>query len=166
MTTPLPGNTSQTARLMADAPGFAVGWQELVRLPSPAAGAQWSFKVDGRYFARVLAIQATFTASAVVATRFQHLILSDNNGNMVTSAPMSGGVAASTAIVASLETSGPAYSAGTIGLTSGHMPGLLIPPDWVWSTTVDSMDAGDKWSAIALLVQRFPNDAAMVSVGP
>src|SRR5882762_6611884 len=143
MTTPLAHSSSSSARLMVNAPGFAVGWQEPVAVVAPGAGAQWAHKVDGRYFTRLLAI--TFT--------------------LVTSVPAGGTVVASSTLNVFLATGAPAYAFGASGGTFGFMPDILVPPDWTWSSAVSGLDAGDVLSGIVLLLQRFPNDAAMIPAG-
>lgn len=165
MTTPLAHSSSSSARLMVGAPGYAVGWQEPVAVPAPGAGQNWSHKVDGRYFTRLLAISFTLVTSAVVANRFPAVNLADNNGRLITSVPAGGTVVASSTLSVFLATGAPAYAFGASGGTFGFMPDLLIPPDWVWSSVVSGLDAGDVLSAIVLLLQRFPNDAAQIPAG-
>lgn len=160
MSTPLAHSSSSTARLMTGALAHQVGWQEPVYLPQPAAGAQWSFKVDGRYFTRVLAIRYLFATSAVVANRFPEVQLVDSNGASITSVPGGSTVAASNFLTAYLTLEAPGFAGGSSGDTFGFLPDLLIPPDWIWKSSVFGMDAGDQFSQIILLVQRFPNDTA------
>ena len=163
MSTPLPGNTSGTARLILGAPAYAVGWQEPVYLADPAVGQNFVHTVDGRFFTRVVAVQFTLVTSAVVANRFPALILSDTNGKTITSVPAGGTVAASSSLFVFLNVNGPAYAFGNSGGTFGSMPDLLVPPGWVWQSSIAGMDAGDQISSIVLLLQRYPNDTAAVS---
>lgn len=158
------GNTSDTARLMVDAPGFAVGWQERVFVPAPAAGAQWSYKVDGRYHERLVAATMVFATSIVVANRFPVLLLTDNNGKVIAEVPTGNSVAASATLTTFLNLHGPAYANGGVGNTYGFLPEIMTPGDWVWGSGVANMDVADQWSGVVLLVHRFPNDAARVSV--
>ena len=157
------GNTSDTARLLVDAPGFAVGWQTTVFVPSPAAGAQWSYKIDGRYSERLVAATMVFSTSVVVANRFPVLLLTDNNGRVVAEVPTGNSVAASATLTSFLMLHGPAFANGGVGNTYGFIPDILAPGDWSWGSGVAAMDVADQWSGIVLTVQRFPNDAAMVS---
>ena len=163
MTTPGPNNTSQTARLMVNPPGFAVGWQTPVYLPDPAAGAIWSYTVDGRYYERLVAVRYRFATSAVVATRFPVVALQDTNGTVITSAQGGWGVPAGSAVTASLAVGVPVAATATNGSTFGYLPDVLAPPGWSWVANVGAMDAGDAFSQVVLLVQRFPNDAASIT---
>ena len=165
MTTPGPGNTSQTARLMVSPPGYAVGWQEPVYMPAPAAGQNWLHPVDGRYYERLVSARFTLTTSAVVATRACQVRLMDGNGNIVLTIPVSGGVTAGGSVSVNAVAGAPAVTTGTQGDIATFIPDLLIPPDWSWGSHVVAMDAGDQVSGIVLLVQRFPNDTAAVTAG-
>ena len=165
MTTGLPGNTSQTARLMVRAPGFAVGWQERVILPAPAAGQQWTYRVDGRYTERLVAVTFSLTTSAVVANRFPVVVLRDNNGTVVTEVPAGNAVAASATLTTYLVNGSPGTAQGGVGNTYGFLPEILVPGDWSWGSGVGAMDPGDQLSSAVLLVHRFPNDAAVITAG-
>jgi hypothetical protein len=165
MTVPGVQNTSQTARLLNGAPGFAVGWQEPVYLASPAVGQEWVHKTDGRYYERLITARWTLATSAVVATRFPTLQLTDTNGVVITSVPMAGGVVASTVVVANLINGLTTLSSGTVGNTWGQLPDLLVPPGWTWQAVTSGLDAGDQESGIVLVFQKFPNDAAMITAG-
>lgn len=163
MTSPLPGNTSGTARLLLAAPSYAVGWQERIYVPPPAAGAQWTYKSDGRYWERLVAVRWNFAASAVVATRFTTLQLKDVNGVILTEVPAGSGVVASTAVQPSLTTNAPGFATGAQFQVPGYLPDLLIPGDWTWGTVTSAMDVGDQFSSIVVVVHRFPNDAAAIT---
>ena len=163
MTTPGAHSTSDTARLMTGAPSFAVGWQQLVPLPDPAVGAQWSYTVDGRYFERLVAVRYRFMTSAVVASRFPELTLQDNNGTIVTAVQGGWTVAAGATVHPNLVIGAPVAATATNGETFGYLPDLLVPPGWSWVSSVGAMDPGDAFSQIALLVQRYPNDAASIT---
>lgn len=165
MTTPGPYNTSGTARLMGDAPGFAVGWQEPVYVPQPAAGSAWSHTVDGRYWQRMVAVTFTFNASAVVANRLILMQLVDTNGAVVIEAECGGLVTAGSFLTVNLTADGPAFDVGAAGHSYGYVPGFLTPPGWKWVVSVAGMDVGDQFAGIVLLVQRFPNDAVSVTAG-
>jgi len=165
MTSPIAHSTSDIARLLLGAPGYAVGWQEPAYIPVPAAGAGWSYKADGRFLTRLLAATFTLVTSAVVANRFPALALTDQGGKVMAAVPAGGTVVASSTLTANLAVGGPAYAFGTSGGTYGFLPDLLIPGDWSWTLSIAGEDAGDQVSGITLLVQRYPNDTAMVAAG-
>lgn len=160
MSTPLAHSSSSTARLMAGALAHQAGWQEPVYLPQPAAGQNWKFKVDGRYFTRVLAMTFVLQTSAVVANRFPQLQLVDQNGVVITAVQAGGTVVASSNLQNYLTVNTPFGSGGASGGSFGNIPDFLIPPDWSWQSAIFGIDPGDQLSGIVLLVQRFPNDTA------
>lgn len=161
---PLPNNTSQTARLLVDPPGYAVGWQERLILPDPAVGAQWLHTVDGRYYERLVTCRYAFATSAVVANRFPSVQLKDTDGKVVTVVPGGQNVAASATANAYLTVGAPAYAQGTSGNVIGFIPDLLVPPGWSWGSVTGNMDAGDAFTGVLLVVQRFPNDTQSIPV--
>jgi hypothetical protein len=163
MTTPGVPNTSSTMRLMVDPPGFAIGWQVPVTVPNPAAGAAWFRKTDGNYFERLIAVAFTLTTSAVVANRVTALQLLDNNGRVLLVVPCGGAQVASTGLVVSLVRDAPAFAGAIAGNSIGFLPDILTAPDYRWQVVTSGIDAGDQFSAITLLVEQFPNDAAMIS---
>ena len=150
---------------MIDAPSYAVGWQEPVYIPDPAAGGSFTYTADGRYYERVVALSFTLTTSAVVANRFAQVYLEDTNGAIITSVPCGGVVVASETLNVFLTNDAPSYSNGASGGTFGLIPAILIPPGWKWVCTVFSEDVGDTVTDIVVLVQRFPNDATSIVAG-
>jgi len=160
---PLPHSPSDTMRLMVNAPGYAVGWQVPVYLPDPAAGAGWSYKVDGRYYERVIAVTFTFNADGVVANRLMVLQLLDQDGRVIIEAQCGNPVAAGSFLTVNLVSDGPGYDTGGAGHSYGYVPGFLVPPGWSWSLFTESFDAGDQITDVVLLVQRFPSDTVEIS---
>ena len=150
---------------MTGAPSYAVGWQEPAYVAQPAAGAVWSYTVGGRYYERMVAVTFTFNASAVVANRLITMQLLDTNGVVVIEVACGGLVAAGSFLTVNLTADGPAFDRDTAGHTYGYVPGILVPPGWKWQVIVGGMDAGDAFSGIVLLVQRFPNDIVAVTAG-
>lgn len=163
MTTPLPGNTSGTARLMTDAPSYAVGWQTPVYVPDPPAGASWSYTVDGRYFERIVALYFVFNASGAVANRLITLQITDTNGAVIAEVECGGLVTAGVFFAATLTHDAPGFDTGAAGHTFGYVPGFLLPPGWKLAAAVAGMDAGDAFADVVLVVQRFPGDTAEIS---
>ena len=161
----LPPNTSGTARLILGPLGYQVGWQEPVYVPNPGAGLGWVHAVDGRYFERVLSVTFIFQASAAVSNRFIQLQYVDTNGNAITTVPASGQITAGVGVNANMSINAPGYNFGTSNLTGGFIPDLLLPPGWAIQTHNSGIDVADQYSGIVLLVQRFPNDAAMIPAG-
>lgn len=164
MTSPLPANTSQTAHLILGGPSMAVGWQEPVYLPNPAAGATWKHVVDGRFYERVISVRWGFTASAVVANRYPMLTWRDSNGTIVLRSPAMQQIVAGNNLNMNSSVFGYSDFAQNQAEQFSGLPDLLIPPDWSVAGDVVGIDAGDQISGIVVVVQRFPSDAAVMPV--
>lgn len=149
---------------MAAPPGFAVGWFERVIVPSPAAGANFTYTIDGRYKERLLSARFTLVTSAVVANRFPVLHLLDVNSRVVASAWAGGTIPASTMQTQNLAREFTLQSNYGGSEVFGPLPDWLMPEGYSWQSSVQNIDAGDQINAITLLVERFPNDAAIITV--
>lgn len=82
---------------------------------------------------------------------------------VITEVPAGQGVVASTAVTPSLYVGCPILSDAAQFQAPGNIPDLLIPPGWSWGTLTTALQAGDQYSGIIMLVQRFPTDAAVIS---
>lgn len=151
-------NVSEMAHLMPGAPSYAAGWEQMVYVPSPAAGANWSYKIDGRYAEQLVSVRFVLVTSAVVANRFPVLYLQDTNGVNVLSVWAGGTVPASKTNGVNLS---PEYTLqsnyGGVE-TFGPLPKLLVPGGYTWQSTVQNIDVGDTITGVVLKVQRFPSD--------
>lgn len=165
MNGPGPGNTSGTARLINGMLGFQVGWQEPVYLPTPAAGAAWTYTVDGRNFERLLSVYYVLAASAVVANRTTQLNLLDVAGRTILVVGAGATVTAGQTKFCSLQIQSPSIEGGIPSGSVGWLPDLLLPPGWQWQLVIANEDVADQVSGVVLLLQRFPNDATMVTAG-
>ena len=158
-------NVSQAARLLADPPGFAVGWQEVIYLPPPAAGAMWLYTVPGGFWARLVAVRQVFTTSAVVASRNPRIQFQDANNVPVTAVKSGVAVAASSTITTSHVIGSADVGSGATGNVFGYLPNMLLPPGWDVTSVVTGLDPGDAFTTVTLVVQRFPEDAATIIAG-
>lgn len=162
MASSLPANTSQTARLILGGPSMAVGWQEPVYVPNPAAGTSWKHVVDGRYYERVVSVRWGFTASGVVANRYPMLTWRDSNGTVVLRSPAMELIVAGNNVNMNSSVFGYADFGQNQAEQFSGLPDLLLPPDWSLSGDVPGIDAGDQVSGVVVVVQRFPTDAAVM----
>jgi hypothetical protein len=133
----------------------AVGIQNVQKVTTPAAGAEWTFTLPGGYYYRVLSGTATFTTSAAVANRSCGVQVTDG-ANVIWAA------ANSTAIAASL-TSRPAYTYASItnnvggakGALNVMVPAYWLPPGYVISSQTTNMDVADTYTAVVLFLEQF-----------
>lgn len=157
-------NVSQMAHLLLGAPSYAAGWRDIVYVPSPAAGGNWSYKVDGRYSERLIAVRFVLVTSAVVANRFPVLYLQDANGVNVLSVWAGGTVPASKTNGVNLAQTYTLQSNYGGAETFGPLPDLLIPSGYTLASVVQNIDVGDTLTGIVLTVQRFPSDTLTVPI--
>lgn len=163
MTTPLARTASDSARLLAEPPGYVIGWQERLYIPAPPAGQAWSHTVNGPYFERLTAARWVLTTSAVVANRFPVLYLSDANGVKVLAVWAGGTNVASQVSGINLAWNNTLQSNYGGVETFGPIPNLICPPGFTWTATCQNMDVGDTQTGIVLTVDRFPNDITRIS---
>lgn len=162
MTGGQPANTSGTARLINDAPSYAVGWQEPIYIPNPAPGQSWSYKVDGRWYERLISVRWSFSASAVVANRYPLITVRDHNGVIVLRSPAMQVIVAGNNVAMNSRFNGYADFGQNQGEQFSGLPDLMLPPGWSWSGDVIGMDAGDVVSGVVLIMQQYPNDTASI----
>lgn len=150
------------AHLMTDPPGFGIGWFERLLIPDPAVGLSWSHTVDGRYYERLIGVRWHFVASAVVANRYPMLTLRDADGAILLRSPVMQVIVAGNNSTMNSRFDGYSDFAQNQAEQFSDLPDLLIPSGWSWAGDVVGQDAGDQVSGVVLLVQRFPNDAAVI----
>lgn len=126
-----------------------------VRVPQPAAGADWSFTIPGGSVMHVRAIRAALVTSAVVANRRPVLTITDGNDTVAEVSVASSFTATQTASQSWLINVG-AQLAGLGGNGNyAPLPDLWLPAGSVVSVVTAGIDAGDQWSAIRLWVWDF-----------
>ena len=139
-----PGNTNY---LPADGQGAVV----IRGVGNPGAGNEWTFFTNPNTRARLVSLQATFTASAAVATRFPAIILQPNVGQNICTSGDQVGVTASQAVTFS-------WFKGAMHTTNGTAPNRCCPiPDPCWfrvnsriQSTTANLQAGDTWTNILM----------------
>lgn len=121
----------------------------------PAAGADWSYRVDGGTWQRIQLVRALLTTSVVVANRAPVFSISDPDGLPFWQWAPTAAQAAGAAL---------AYSAAPLGGLADHVaggvsdfsiPSLWLPAGWSFRVTTALLDAGDQWSAIRLVVDEL-----------
>lgn len=134
-----------------DVSGTFPGVREIVAIPNPAAGADWSYTIPGAYWRRVVCGTAKFTASAAVAARNPVLNVT-YEGTLVSSQPQANNPAAGQAWLLNIVT-----LFDTVFASATSFRDCLALPDKWWepgttiSTTTTNIQAGDQWSAIFIL---------------
>lgn len=133
-----------------------VPYYQLVRVPDPAPGAEWSIKAPGGEFWLVHHLHFRLVTSAAVANRVAHVI-ADDQTDAYMRVPTNTIVAAS----GSARYSGfPAAPQSTAigGEVLFPLPdtGLRLPPGYRLRSITDAIDVADQYTEVRALVQVFP----------
>lgn len=139
---------------------LAVGeaWHEVVAGTSPAAAADFTLAMDGRFTTRVLAVTARLVADANAANRFVRVVFEDAAGNVLAA------TAAGTAQTANqtIDYSFLANVAGTSVATAlaqvAPLPPIFLRPTDVLRIDNANAQAGDQLSRVFVTLERFYTD--------
>jgi hypothetical protein len=138
-----------------DRPGhYALEQHRVVPLVNPAAGvdAVWTVPAASRW--EVLAARAKLTTSATVANRIPHLVLTDDLGNTFYDYPSNNNQVAGTVL---------SYGIG-IGIVAANFDNTItlvlavtarLNQKWTIGFSTTGLQAGDQWSACALMVHEW-----------
>lgn len=129
------------------------GIQNVVPIPTPAAGSDWTYTLPAGYYYRVLSGYAMFTTSATVANRSIGIKLTDGNRTLFTGR-------ATTAFTAGLAIDvgygqGKSISnGGAAGLTvMSFFPEAWFPPGYVLSSSTVNIQATDTYTLVTLWLE-------------
>lgn len=129
----------------------------------PAAGADWNVQVPGGRMWRLFAMNASFTASAVVANRFpacrflsNGLVIFEN----LNQAPIAAANTFRVIFQPGMFIAPNQPIAGSVMVP--FYPMWLIPGDQIGTLTVN-MDVGDQWSQITLIVEEAYFDPTLLA---
>ena len=135
----------------------ALAWQrdpahtlDVIRVPAPAAGSDWSFTLGGAHVRRLISVTGTLASSAAVANRAPGLEIAAPEGTVITveqPAVITAGL--STIVCWGEGVSGDAASLVNGRLTAG-IGSYVLPPGYIVRTATGAIDAGDQWSNVLL----------------
>lgn len=135
-------------------------YYQLVRVPDPSAGAEWTMKAPGGEFWVVLNVAFRFVASAAVANRLPHLI-ADDQTDVYFRVPTNAIVAAAgSARYSGFGGAPQSVAIGNEVLFPLPDMGLKLLPGYRLRSSTDAIDVADQYSEIRALVQVFPQGPA------
>jgi hypothetical protein len=141
--------TGPVAGQSAAEPGSGI--VQLVNVPNPAAGADWSYMLTGA--ARFVALFALLTLSASPGTRYPFLATSGS----VLAVPMTGvALTAGEDLAFEGYTAGPQLPEAAAGTLTGRtlwlfgFPDALYPAGTVLESITNGLLSGDQWSVVTL----------------
>lgn len=138
--------------------GSAAGWQEIVPIPNPAAGAPAIYKNPGEYYSRLISAVFRLACSGVAGNRAPRIQWEDGNGGIYALALNISNLTATQAGVfsgfAAVGSNGGTASNGYIF----GIPDVFLEPGHLLRITAPTFDAGDQLSLIFLVFDRFPTE--------
>lgn len=142
------------------------GYQEAVFPKQPAAGANYSKKVDGKWWTRLLTCTFTLTTSATVADRLVTIDYTDPTGALYLSdgAPVALPASQTGVYFGSRGRTVSEWNTGTP--TWFPLTAQFIPPGYTVGITVAAIDTTDQISGIGFLYERFEtNESGYITGG-
>ena len=131
------------------------GYSEPFAVAEPAAGAGFTYTVDGRYMERLVSVCFQLVTSSTASNRFAVLQLQDAQGNVQAAIPAA---AAQTASLTRTYTFMVGQSS-VIGPDSSYYLSPLfehvIRPDWKVVLVITGVEAGDQVSGVQVNRDRF-----------
>lgn len=129
-----------------------------IRIPNPAAGADWIQRIPGGVVWEVLSVESLFTASAAVANRSPMLQIINADGQFVARFPAPAVVTAGTGARVLWATGlGAVGSVGTQSALLSDPPPVMLSGMSIGSLT-GLLDAADQYSAIVMMVRQWSED--------
>lgn len=133
------------------------GWIFTFTIANPAAGADFSVTVPAGEQWILRSMAAVLATSAAAATRTPVLLIMDGSGNVSMAAGQGDAMAASTTWTWSFYPGATDLGVSTSPAHAPIPPDLRLPPGYVIKSSTAGLQAGDQWSAIALMIERFVN---------
>lgn len=142
------------------------GYQEPLQGVTPAAGANFVYKVPGSAWQRLVSAAFTLTTSSHVANRYVTITYATAQGLVY------GGDGSGVAITAS-QTAQPFYAATNGGTAAGALAtpllfplsGVFLPSGTVVTIQVSNIDTADQLDTIGLLFETFETGEAGYPIG-
>lgn len=129
---------------------------KVVRVATPAAGADFTITAAEGALWRVRTVRASLVTSAVVANRTVRLVADDGTDEYFRVRAMSSVVGGAT-VVHSVFPGSPGLTAvGDTLVLAWPTDGLILPRGHRLRSLTDLIDVGDQWSGITALVEIFP----------
>ena len=123
---------------------------EVIKVPAPAAGADWSFTIKGENVRRLISVTGVLATSAAVANRAPALEIAAPEGTVITVEQP----AVITATLSTIVCWGAGVSGDAASLVNGRLTAgigeYVLPPGYIVRTSTGAIDAADQWSSVLL----------------
>jgi len=128
--------------------------------PQPAAQTEWSITVPGQGLWRVISLHFSLVTDGTASNRTVGLFADDGTDTYFRTAAASVQTASLTWSYSAFQGAGQSDNTGN----QNYMPlpgdGLWLQPGWRLRSSTDNFQATDRYSAINLLVEEYPNGPA------
>lgn len=135
------------------------GWNRMVVVTQPSAGADFTVTVPTKAHWRLISVRAQLATSATAATRIPSFIIDDGAANIPWVVPLAAFPTASQThqflINPSAGHLAQTYPSGAIIQSLGLPEDYHMQAGWRFRTSTSSIQAGDQWSAIVLQVEEW-----------
>lgn len=135
--------------------GHGYAFTQRVVVPSPAAGAGFTYKNDGRYVELIDSLAFKILTSSDAANRLVTLTITDADGVVMATVPANAALTASkTGVYTFLQN-----FSGSVGATDGPFlsvaPAILLQPMWSVVVGIAAVQTTDQLSNIRFTLERF-----------
>lgn len=138
--------------------GVGEGWHEVIRGDNPAAAADFTLAMDGRFTSRLLAVSFRLVADANAANRFARVVIEDAAGNVLAATLAGTAQTANQTIDYSFLANVAGTSVATaVAQVAPLAPIFLRPTDVLRIDNVNAQ-AGDQLSRVFVTAERFFTD--------
>jgi hypothetical protein len=145
----------ETARFLSREARPLRGIKQVVTVPQPSAGVEWSQTVPGGEQWRILAGRAVFVTDGVAGNRLANLAITVDGVRVWRGWDNSLVPATSTIDYTIAISEAPVVNSHGNGLGIVNIPYMWLPQTATIGSVGSIGDAGDQWESIALYVERF-----------
>jgi len=128
--------------------------------PQPAVQTEWSISAPGHELWRVISVFYSLVTDVNVSNRSPGLIADDGTDTYWGAVTAAVQVASTTWNYCAFQGAGVAENTGNQNLLPLPGDGLWLQPGWRLRSNTDNIQAGDRYSAIKVMVEAFPNGPA------
>jgi len=136
------------------------GWAEYIKQTEPApAATSISRVIPGDTWERLQVLHFTYTCDANAANRYITYQVLDGDGNVVIKHSPCGTLTAGQTADVTISNTGTEHTQGS-GTSAANVPDVMLPSGWTVEVIVAGAKAGDQFSNVAFIMQRYPSDVA------
>lgn len=125
--------------------------------PQVAAQTEWAVTAPGQGLWRVISVHFSLATDATASNRSVGLFMDDGSDTYFRTVAASVQTASLTWSYCAFQGAGQSDSTGNQNFMPLPGDGLWLQPGWRLRSSTDNFQAGDRYSAVNVLVEEFPN---------